>query len=820
MGGQRARGGRRALHLAFIVGATLVGGCNSVFGIHEGTPPPPCYDPGPSPLLIDDMEDGVGDICNLGNRQGYWYTVGDGTSTTLTPAQDATFAPTLIPGGRGSSHYAARFTGSGFTDWGALMGFNLDKVALMNQTVNASSTGGITFWMKNDVPVSVEFLIPDTVLQKQGGDCVPNAGNPNCSNSFSFEITAPNADWVQYQVPFAALTQQYGGTATWNPQLLLSIQFAVGPGAAFDVWVDDISFYYDSTGLPTCTDPAFPLSCPAGNTYPAACRLAETDCSAAAGWCSNPLLIDDMEDGNGVICNSGGRQGSWWTGGDGPEGTLSPAQGATFTMAPIPGGRGDSRMAARMAGSGFTSLGAWMGLNLDSSGGVTRPYDASAHGGVTFWMKTDALDVGVELPISATTSASDGGSCIDSATTFNCENHFSFFITPPKTDDWIQYHVPFSALWQAGDGGDANGNVIVGSATWDPTSLFEVQFSVHTEASFELWIDDLSFYDDCSGEACLPTCTDPNAPVACPATGSVPAGCWAARTDCSMVTELVRPNFTLNSVWGSGADDVWAVGMASQAPAPATILHWNGSAWSSFGTEGVHTLWGVWGSAPDDVWAVGDFGTIVHWDGSAWSLSSAASADPLNSVWGGGRDDVWAVGLNGVILHWDGASWAPSASGTTQDLGLVWGTGPGDAWTVGGAGTILHWDGSSWSPVASSTAADLSAVWGSGPNDVWAVGSSGAIVHWDGSAWSTVPSGTTQIIVNVWGTGPNDVWAAGYAADILHWDGSAWSTAARTGDFVFSLWGSGASDVWAVGTGVQHWDGSTWTPLNPNPTPP
>ncbi len=369
MGGQRPRGRRRALHLVLVAAATLAGGCNSVFGIHQGTPPPPCYDPGPSPLLIDDMEDGVGDICNLGERQGIWYTLGDGAEGTLSPAQGATFIPAMIPGGRGSSHYAARFTGSGFTGWGALMGFNLDAVGLVNQTVNASAAGGVTFWMKNDVPVSVDFLIPDTVLQTDGGDCVPSASNPNCKSHFSFQITAPNADWVPYSVPFAALTQQHGGTATWNPQLLLGIQFEVASGAAFDVWVDDISFYYCSTGacLPTCTDQAFKHSCPAGANYPAACRPAGADCAAAAKWCADPQMIDDMEDGNSVICNSGGRAGTWYTVADGTEGTVSPAVGAAFTMTPIPGGRGDSQMAAHMTASGFTGWGAQMGLSLNGS---------------------------------------------------------------------------------------------------------------------------------------------------------------------------------------------------------------------------------------------------------------------------------------------------------------------------------------------------------------------------------------------------------------------------------------------------------------------
>ena len=86
-------------------------------------------------------------------------------------------------------------------------------------------------------------------------------------------------------------------------------------------------------------------------------------------------MIDDMEDGNDSICESGGRRGRcrWYTVADGTEGTLSPAQGAAFTMSSIPGGRGDSRMAAHMTASGFTEW-AEMGLSLNYTGGVGMPY--------------------------------------------------------------------------------------------------------------------------------------------------------------------------------------------------------------------------------------------------------------------------------------------------------------------------------------------------------------------------------------------------------------------------------------------------------------
>ncbi len=527
-------------------------------------------------------------------------------------------------------------------------------------------------------------------------------------------------------------------------------------------------------------------------------------------------MIDDMEDGNNLICHSGGRSGYWYTEADGTEGTLSPAQGAEFTMTPIPGGRGDSRMAVRLTASGFTSW-AQMSLSLENVGETAGPYDASATGGITFWMKTNAPVVGVNLPISETVPVSRGGLCSDSATTYNCDNAFNFNITSPHPD-WFQYYVPYSALYQAGSKPDANGNTVAGSATWDPTSLTNIQFLLYQPVTnVELWIDDLSFYD-CSNETCLPTCTDPTA-VACPALGAVPANCWPAGTNCSKVTTPPETYATLTSVWGSGPDDVWAVGTGPQGSPPTaspTVLHWDGSVWSSVESGTTHALWGIWGSSADDVWAVGDFGTVVRWNGSAWSASSDGLNDSLNSVWGSSSSDVWAVGANGAIEHWDGATWSAATGVSSKYLYHLWGSGPGDVWAVGDGGTIVHWDGTAWSASASATDSALWGVWGSGPGDVYAVGNTATgeatILHWDGAAWTTVSTPADGYPNGVWGSGPDDVWVVGDS--ILHWDGSAWSIVPSPAlDYLLSVWGTGPSDAWIGGDfgTLLHWNGTIWS---------
>jgi hypothetical protein len=67
-------------------------------------------------------------------------------------------------------------------------------------------------------------------------------------------------------------------------------------------------------------------------------------------------------------------------------------------------------------------------------------------------------------------------------------------------------------------------------------------------------------------------------------------------------------------VWGSGGNDVFAVGYAGPGQ-PGTILHYDGTAWSAMNSGSTASLHGVWGSASTDVFAVGEGGTILHYSG-------------------------------------------------------------------------------------------------------------------------------------------------------------------------------------------------------------
>ena len=118
-------------------------------------------------------------------------------------------------------------------------------------------------------------------------------------------------------------------------------------------------------------------------------------------------------------------------------------------------------------------------------------------------------------------------------------------------------------------------------------------------------------------------------------------------------------------------------------------------------TIGGPSLESVWGSSATDVFAVGDIGTILHYDGDTWSGQASGSTNWLYGVWGSSATDVFAVGVDGTILHYDGDTWSVQASGTGVGLLGVWGSSATDVFAVGGnraigEGTILHYDGDTW----------------------------------------------------------------------------------------------------------------------------
>ena len=103
------------------------------------------------------------------------------------------------------------------------------------------------------------------------------------------------------------------------------------------------------------------------------------------------------------------------------------------------------------------------------------------------------------------------------------------------------------------------------------------------------------------------------------------------------------------------------------------------------------TLHGLWGSGVDDVHAVGPRGLWLHYDGTTWTARHLGRAD-LFGVWGLGPGEVLIAGAAGTLLESrDGGDFEPIALATRADLHGVWGASATDIYVVGDRGTIAHY---------------------------------------------------------------------------------------------------------------------------------
>jgi hypothetical protein len=195
------------------------------------------------PAMIDDLEDGDGEIPQSGGRIGFWYTFNDGTMTGMqVPAESGDF--TGIAGGAGGSAYCANTSGKGFLEWGAGMGFDFNSTGLTKAKYDASAYTGIRFEAKGNVPMRVGVSELAVIPMADGGSCVPSTvEGMMCDDSHGKNIML-TSQWKTYDLPFAMLTQEgWGKKVDFDPATLTGVQFTTGKNLMFDISVDDVRFY-------------------------------------------------------------------------------------------------------------------------------------------------------------------------------------------------------------------------------------------------------------------------------------------------------------------------------------------------------------------------------------------------------------------------------------------------------------------------------------------------------------------------------------------------------------------------------------------------
>ncbi|MFL5308295.1 MAG: hypothetical protein ACJ8F1_23995 [Polyangia bacterium] len=224
-----------------------------------------------------------------------------------------------------------------------------------------------------------------------------------------------------------------------------------------------------------------------------AAGASPTACPTSTGPVDPTAAIDDMEATDPGILMIGGRNGSWWAGGDmvSPGANIVPDGNASAE--PIPGGgRCGSLHAMHVTGQGFTS---WAVLTtslrygpVDGGASGLLPYDAHAWTGITFWARIgDTSADQVRLSISDKATRPEGGICdatVSSGSTA-CYDNFGVALTQLGTQ-WTQYRIPFAGLGQQHFG--------VQEAALDTAEIYTVDFNFFVNEIFDLWVDDISFY--------------------------------------------------------------------------------------------------------------------------------------------------------------------------------------------------------------------------------------------------------------------------------------------------------------------------------------
>jgi hypothetical protein len=200
-------------------------------------------------------------------------------------------------------------------------------------------------------------------------------------------------------------------------------------------------------------------------------------------------------------------------------------------------------------------------------------------------------------------------------------------------------------------------------------------------------------------------------------------------------------NVFLKDVWGSGPSDIYAVGSGDVGGNTLPVIyHYNGTTWTPSSPNlplppgwTIGSLDAVWGSGSNDIYAVGSgkiTGTsdtlplLFHYQDGSWS----ASSPDMPSGWTtASLSSVWGVDANEVYLAGDGPGpqpllyrkagtdrWAASYSvpgWTSGSFTDVWGVGSNDLYAAGsGTGNLPLLANAVDDTTAPGTVIDLSAV--------------------------------------------------------------------------------------------------------------
>lgn len=211
-------------------------------------------------------------------------------------------------------------------------------------------------------------------------------------------------------------------------------------------------------------------------------------------------------------------------------------------------------------------------------------------------------------------------------------------------------------------------------------------------------------------------------------------GFWSLEADgmCNM----------LSAAWGASPRDVFGVCW------DGTLVRYDGLDWTTMESPVPGAaLYDVWGTSANDVYAVGG-NRAFHFDGDSWSdISAPVLGFGIENVWGFSENELYAAFL-GNVFRYDGARWTWIAYDAPIVIWSVWGSSNTDMYFAGadtlGRAAVLHYDGTGWRMMSSAIPQAIHGVWGAPTGEVFGVGGGGTILRgYRGGSVAVSPSSAT-----------------------------------------------------------------------------
>lgn len=271
----------------------------------------------------------------------------------------------------------------------------------------------------------------------------------------------------------------------------------------------------------------------------------------------------------------------------------------------------------------------------------------------------------------------------------------------------------------------------------------------------------------------------------------------------------------LMSVWGTSANDVWAVGAdIPDDTAGPLVVHYDGTSWSTLDTGTTGDLWWVFGFPGGPVFMGGKGGQILRYENGTFTPMTTPGTQTVFGIWGSSPTDVWAVGADeggqsgGFAWRLQGDTWVDAGLPATATSKAVWkvhGNAADDVWMVGTAGLLVHWNGTTFEETNMGSVS-LFTVHCDGARCA-AVGGFGSAVIFehDGMSWRDASTPTDPPLTGVCIT-PDAGYTVGDFGTVLERDAAgAWAQIdpVDTNETLHSIWIDPEGGLWTVGGRVR-----------------